>query len=70
MSALKPVESSSIAAIAHDPVTKSLVVQFKNGGTYRYDGISADQHQKLMAAKSIGTHFQQHIRAKFNGVKV
>lgn len=70
MTIMKPVKSSSIEAIGHDPVNKSLIVQFKNGGMYRYDGVSVDHHAKLMDSDSVGTHFQKHIRAKFNGVKV
>jgi hypothetical protein len=67
---MTPVKSSSVAAIDHDPATKALTVQFHNGGMYRFDGVSPDQHAKLMGADSIGSHFQRHIRTKFKGVKV
>jgi hypothetical protein len=67
---MTPVESESLAAVAHDPATKTLTVQFKNGGKYAYAGISAEQHKALMRASSIGTHFQQNIRSRFKATKV
>lgn len=67
---MTPVKSESIAAIAHDPVTKVLTVQFKNGGVYRYDGVSSDHHAELMRADSIGSHFQKNIRSAFKATKV
>ena len=67
---MTPVKSSSIASIAHDPATKTLSVKFTSGETYKYAGVSADQHKKLMGADSIGTHFQQSIRSKFKATKI
>jgi hypothetical protein len=59
---LTPVNSSGIAAIGHDPVTNTLRVQFTSGATYEYAGVSAEHHTNLIGAKSIGQHFQTHIR--------
>jgi hypothetical protein len=64
---MTPVKSASIAAAGHDPATQTLTVQFKSGETYHYAGVSADQHSKLMAADSVGSHFQSNIRQKFKG---
>lgn len=66
---LKPVTSSNIAAIGHDPDNNILHVQFKNGGTYAYHGVSAEEHDALVDADSVGSHFHQHIKAKYSGVK-
>lgn len=66
---MKPVKSSSLAAIGHDPATNTLSVKFKSGETYTYADVSADHHAKLMSAESIGSHFQKNIRGAFNGVK-
>jgi hypothetical protein len=57
-----PVASSSIASVGHDSERNELEIEFANGGVYRYAGVTADDHAKLMAAASIGKHFQQHIR--------
>lgn len=65
-----PVKSSSIAAIGHDAATNTLSVKFSSGETYHYPGVSASDHARLMAAPSIGSHFQQHVRPKFKGTKL
>lgn len=67
---MTPVKSDSIAAVKHDPASRSLTVQFKNGGVYRYAGVSADQHAALMRADSIGTHFHSVIRSNHKAEKV
>lgn len=66
---MKPVKSSSIEAIGHNPSTSVLSVKFKSGETYTYAGVSADQHAKLMSAESVGSHFQKNIRSKIEGKK-
>jgi hypothetical protein len=67
---MTPVQSDSIAAVKHDPSSRTLTVRFKNGGVYRYAGVSADQHATLMRADSIGTHFHNNIRPNFKAEKV
>jgi hypothetical protein len=57
-----PVKSASIASIGHHPESKTLAVEFKNGGVYHYQGVSAEAHQALVSAKSIGQHFGQNFR--------
>lgn len=59
------VESSSIAGIAHEPETSTLRVKFQSGEVYHYDGVSADQFDAFVNAKSIGRHFHGEIRGKF-----
>lgn len=66
---MQPVKSSSIEAVGHDPDRKRLSVRFKSGETYHYDGVTADHHASLIGAKSVGTHFQQHIRNRFKATK-
>lgn len=65
---MRPVKSSSIAAIGHDG--KSLHVQFVSGDTYRYDGVRESDFNALRSARSIGGHFAKNISSKFRGVKV
>lgn len=64
------VKSSSIEAISHDPAKRTMTVKFTNGGTYRYDGVTAAQHAQLMAADSIGTHFHKHVLGKFKATRI
>ncbi len=53
--------SSNVAAVAHDPQTKTLHVRFKSGHTYAYHGVSADAHDDLVNADSVGKHLKEHI---------
>lgn len=57
------VESHHIAAIGHDPDSRALHVQFKNGTTYVYRDVSPTEHAALMASDSKGTHLHQHIKS-------
>lgn len=59
--ALSPVKSSQILALGHDPATNTLAVQFKNG-TYHYKNVDAQGFEAFSKAKSIGSHFAQHIK--------
>lgn len=66
---LSPVKSSNIAAIGHDADSGELHVEFKNGGRYVYQGVSADQHAALTKADSIGSHLHKHVKPKATGVR-
>ena len=57
-----PVKSSNIVSVGHDPETNTLEIEFKGGGVYSYDGVSAAKHSALMGADSIGSHFHAHIK--------
>lgn len=55
------VESSNIAAIAHDGDT--LGVRFKNGSEYQYAGVSPVLFEQLISAASIGRTFHELIKS-------
>lgn len=59
-----PVASSSIKSVGHDGET--LEVEFHSGKVYRYAGVSRAAHDALLGAPSIGKHFGQHVRGKFD----
>lgn len=64
---MKEVKSSNIHAIGWE--AGALTVHFKNGTSYRYEGVPAEEHAKLMAAESVGRHFNEHIKGKYNHKK-
>jgi hypothetical protein len=57
-----PVTSTQLASIGYDPATLTLEVEFRKGGVYQYIGVSAETHQQLMNAQSIGIFFNTVIR--------
>ena len=59
---MSPVKSSQIESVGHDPETSTLAIRFKSGGTYHYQNVSADQHNDLVSAESVGSHFHNGIK--------
>lgn len=61
---LTPVQSSQVAAVGYDPVTKTLACQFAHGPghLYVYPNVEPKLHADLMASKSIGKFFGEHIK--------
>ena len=55
-----PVESSSLASVGHEE--RTLEVEFRNGGVYRYLGVSADLHRELLNAESLGAFLNTRIK--------
>lgn len=62
---LHEVKSSQVKSVGYDHGTNTLAVQFAHGkgAIYHYPGVSADDYQAFIKAKSIGTHFGKHIKA-------
>ena len=58
-----------------DPDTEKLQIDFKDRSgekvsTYEYEGFTAADWQRFLASFSRGSHFAEHIRPRFKGVKV
>ncbi len=67
---LKPVNSSSLAAIGYDTAAKTLVLEFRTGGTYAYFDVPPSRHRALLKASSMGEHFMHSIRDRYPYVKL
>ena len=67
---MTPVTSSCLSAVGYDPVSATMRLQFASGATHDYDGVTPEQHQALIGADSIGSHFQSHVRNRFPQRKV
>jgi hypothetical protein len=59
---MRDISSSHLKSCGYDPDESALHILFKNGATYKYKGVSSRQFDALMASKSKGEHFHQHIR--------
>lgn len=64
-----PVKSSQVKSIGYHPGTGLLEVEFHNGGVYRYEGVPADVHQKLIEAESVGRALGQHVKGTYRYAK-
>ena len=62
MTIMRPVKSSNIDAVGHNASDRRLTVKFKNGTQHTYDNVSREDYDALVNAKSVGSHFAQHIR--------
>lgn len=61
---LTPVKSSNIDSVGYDPTRQAMRVKFKNGGMYEHSDVSARDHQALVSAPSIGSHYAKHHSGK------
>jgi KTSC domain len=59
------LQSTTLAAVAYDPATGQLSLQFRSGSIYVYFGVPQAIHHDFMAAPSKGAYFNRHIRNQF-----
>lgn len=63
---LKPVASTALAAIGHDPATETLAVQMlhgaKPGNVYHYANVTLAEYSAMASARSLGEHLARHIK--------
>jgi KTSC domain len=57
-----PVNSSNLKSVAYDSDTNTLSVSFNKGGIYHYEGITEDQYNGLLNARSKGQYFHRFIK--------
>jgi hypothetical protein len=68
-----PVASSNICAIAYDPKTQVMEVEFGKGTEpgeadnriYRYNDVPAHVHAELLEAASIGLYLNRHVAFEY-----
>lgn len=60
---MQAVESSQIKAIGYDAESKTLAIEFKGGGEYRYANVEPELYQDMMASPSVGSFFYKNIKA-------
>ena len=62
-----PVVSAGITSIRHDGKS-NLIVNFKDGSSYRYSNIPVSTYHEFAAADSIGPDFNRFLR-QLGGIK-
>lgn len=68
---MNPCESSQIESFGHCPLTNTLAIKFKHGGTtYHYSGVTAEKHETMKKSKSVGSFLGAEIRGKHDFKKI
>lgn len=65
----KPIESSTIKSIGHDPNEGVLEIEFNSGQVHRYHGVASETHQRLVNHPSPGGYFHANIKERFRSTK-
>lgn len=61
---MKPVESSNISHIGHDPEANEMHVTFKSGSTYVYSDVDAKLHEIVTTSASVGSAVNKMIKQR------
>lgn len=67
---LKTKPSSTIQSAAYWPAKEYLLVSFKSGATYSYNGVGVDIVQEWQEASSAGSFFYYNIRMNYSYTKM
>jgi hypothetical protein len=64
---LKPVTSSQIKALGHDPTTSTLFIEFhghsgQSGSIYAYQNVSHELFMEFITAESVGKFFYARLK--------
>lgn len=64
------IKSAAIKAVIYDKENQELVMYFKHGGVYKYQGLEADMFYRLLAQDSAGKFFVENIRNNYQFTKL
>jgi len=66
-----PVNSSHIHTVGYDPHSKTMEVEFKNGGLYQYHGVTSELFHGVAHSKSPGDGLNEvkKLRIPFTKIK-
>ena len=67
---LSKVDSSMIYELGYSPKKKVMHAKFNTGRKYRYSDVPQSEYRKLRKAESIGSHFNEHFRGKYDHEKI
>lgn len=65
-----PVKSSNVKSVGYSAKTKTLHVEFTNGGVYEYGNVPSEKYAALRKAKSIGGYLAASIKGKHTHKKL
>lgn len=62
-------ESSNIAGATYDEAARMLEIEFNDGDTWNYSGVSRETWDAFKSSPSKGSFFHRAIKGRHNGVK-
>lgn len=65
MTDMVPVNSANLKAVGYDAETKSLFVEFVNGGTAVFSNVPENVKEQITSAESPGRTFNQLVRDRY-----
>lgn len=66
----QPLKSSSLASVGYERGSRTLELEFRKGGVYRYFEVPAALHEALLRAPSKGRFFAAELRNRFPYARV
>lgn len=64
------LNSTNLRVAEYDPFMKTMILRFHTGGDYEYMEVDRKVFDALVKAESAGKFFHQHIRGKYDFLKV
>ena len=64
------IASKLLKSLAYNKDLAVLEVEYHSGAVYQYPGVTPQEVEQLLAAKSVGGHFLKHIKPKYQGARV
>ena len=62
--------SQVLESVGYKPETRTLEVEFKENGVYRYFGVPEKIYREMMAAPSRGAYFNKNIKPNYRFAKM
>lgn len=59
------VQSSSLASVGYDPRSRTLEVEFRNGGVYQYLDLPIEELRDFLTSRSLGRYLNTRIKPRF-----
>jgi len=66
----QPVRSSNIKSIGYELKSKTLEIEFHDGGIYQYFEVPETVFHGLMGVPSHGSYFHRYIKDKYRWAKI
>jgi hypothetical protein len=64
------VSSSNIKSIGYESNSKTLEIEFRDGGIYQYFNVTSNIYEELISTPSIGSFFHKYIKENYNWKKI